>query len=55
MLEYYAHIFIMFSCCGGGKEDSVHDTASNKAKTAPPRGGPPYGGPGGNIPPHITC
>nr|GEW01298.1 probable protein kinase At2g41970 [Tanacetum cinerariifolium] len=35
----------MFSCCGGGKEDSVHDASSNKAKTAQPRG-PPYGGGG---------
>ncbi|XP_071740856.1 probable protein kinase At2g41970 [Rutidosis leptorrhynchoides] len=33
----------MFSCCGGAKEDSVHDSNSSKAKTAPPRGAA-YGG-----------
>ncbi|KAI3733051.1 hypothetical protein L1987_64267 [Smallanthus sonchifolius] len=34
----------MFSCCGGGKEDSIDDTPSSKAKTAPPRGPPNVGG-----------
>ena len=52
LLDYYAHISIMFSCCGGGKEDSVHDASSNKAKTAQPRG-PPYGG-GGNHDPFTS-
>ncbi|KAI3760548.1 hypothetical protein L1987_50944 [Smallanthus sonchifolius] len=35
----------MFSCCGGEKEDSTHDTNASKAKTAPPKG-PTYGGGG---------
>ncbi|KAI3806464.1 hypothetical protein L1987_22371 [Smallanthus sonchifolius] len=37
----------MFSCCGGEKEDSTHDTNASKAKTVPPKG-PTYGGGGGS-------
>nr|GEX61957.1 hypothetical protein [Tanacetum cinerariifolium] len=43
LLDFYAHISIMFSCCEGGKEDFVHDASSNKASTTQSQR-PPYGG-----------